>query len=169
MQVHMELPRSWWTPQDKMVLWWFFTLWVYVRIWDNLQYGTPSNWYYWWLVETRHPVNSCPEVSAQCKTILVSFLSGHLFFLKHQNMGIFRRVWGICSIFSRILYDYDRIQPFVNQNVNNNIPTFEFFTLEQWPSPSVSLLNNWTMTTFILKVEFFPLFNVTGTTSGPSL
>ena len=60
---------------------------------------------------------------------------------------------------------YVQIQLF-NQNVNNTL-TFEFFAL--WCPPSASILNSFTVTTFILWVDFFPFFSISSTTNGLSL
>ena len=47
--------------------------------------------------------------------------------------------------------------------------TFEFFPLEWTTPPPVSLLKSLTITNFILRVNFFPLFKVSGTIHSHSL
>ena len=104
------------------------------------------------------------ECSAQCHSCII--LSLATFLLSNDSSS---ERSGALAVGSVEFYTGDvQIQLFINQNVDNAL-TFGFFALEWWSSPSVSLLNSITMTNFILQVDFFLFFRVSGTTNGLSL
>ena len=112
-----------------------------------------------WLLSHQQDTGlSGSKCSAQCHSCMIFSLAT---FLLSNDSSSERS--GVLAVGLVEFYTGDvKIQLFINQDVDNAL-TFKFFALEQWSSPSLSLLNSITMTNFILQVKFFPFFRVSGT------
>lgn len=104
------------------------------------------------------------ECSAQCHFCMIFSLATFLLLNDSSSERSGVLAVGLVEFYTGNV----RIQLFISQNVDNAL-TFEFFALERRSSPSASLLNSVTVTNFILRVDFFPFFRVSGTTNGLSL